>query len=635
MDYPRYIEFEKLEELHPEVKLNQGMYESIDILLEGGEKLKKHVESFLVQKPDEDREIYCFRKKIFTYEPILGQCIAQLLNRMCVSNYVVEGLPKEGKEAKFWKSFRENINGQGQKEKDFLKEVFMNLLKYRKAFILVDKPEVEEEVISLRDEEKLGIAPYSVVYGGSTVAHYQETDGRLEWVKLRKLIYEYSPFEDTKCFLEYTFIDDTTMAQYKVEVDVDEKGVCTPKEWYHAEHETDEIYVPLYKQVEHGRGSIPIIKLELPQNLYVAKEAYFLCMEHIRVHNNLSYTSVIAGQIQRLFKPIKEGSDSMVDMAAAELQTGNDRVLIGESFSFNETTGSAITTVSSYLARLESRIKDIIFSNGLSNGTDRPMQESGVAKGMDFIAQEQALQSYGEKLIDALESLYRRIAEMRPLGVNPEEISISGMNEFVLDSVDAKINRMTLLDQLETELPDTVLRLLVEDLSRALAPYASSEEQAIIKEEILKIYEEADEFPELEINEVISLVQNQLLSNDTAQEVLGFKPSKEKSQVEDQMVAMAEVENKIADIMGAGEQGESTGEPGQQPTGEPVDPSGAVTLAELIAENTGLTTEEVLEAVEFNEQLAPEEMDEVIKVLAEQLSEITGAPVEEILGRIK
>lgn len=634
MDYPNYIEYEKLEECHPEVEMNSEMYDNIDILLEGGARLEKHIEKFLVKKPDEDKEIYSFRKKIFTYEPILGQCVAQLLNRMCVSNYIVEGLPQEGDEAEFWEYFRENIDGQGLKEKDFLKDVFMTLLKYRKAFILVDKPFVDDEVNSLRDEKELGITPYSVVYGGNIVTHYHEVDGKLQWVKLRKMVWEYSPVEDTKCFIEYTFIDKDTMAQYKVEVDIDDNGCYHPTKEY-LDESTEEVVVPLVQVMEHGRGEVPIIKIELPHNLYVAKEAYYLCLEHIRVHNNLSYTSVVAGQIQRLFRPIKEGSDTMVDMNAAKLQTGNDRVLIGESFSYNETTGSAITTVSTYMARLEARIKDIIFSNGLSNDTDRPMQESGVAKSMDFIAQEQALQSYGEKLIDSLETLYRMVAKIRPQSEEyVRDISVSGMNEFVLDSVDAKINRMIQLDTLEAELAPTVNKLVVEDLQRALTPYASSKEQALIKEETDKKFDDANDFPELETNEIISLVQNQLLSNSTAQEILGFQPDQEKERVETQMLDMAETENEIAGIMGAGENTEGEGGiPGDNQA--PVDPSTAVALAEVLAQKSGVTVDEILNTVGFNEQLAPEEMNSIVRVLAEQISELTGAPTEEILAQVQ
>lgn len=634
MKYPEYISFEKLEECHPEVEDNKEMYETIDTLLEGGTKLKRDIEKYLVRKPDEDDEIYKFRKRIFTYEPIVGKCLAQLMNRLVQANYVVEGLPREGKEGIFWKRIRENLDGQGTKEKDFLECLFFCLVKYRRAFILVDKPEYELVPQNLREEYEMGIHPYAVVYGQNTVTHFKETDGRLEWVKIRKLIHDYSPVGETKHYLEWTFIDSTDMATYKIEVEKEDRLGCGCK-WIpktieiNPKNVTEKGKVPvkLINQVEHERGEIPIIKVELPQNLYVTKEAYFLALEHIRIHNNLNYTAIVAGQIQRLFTPLSEDPNTTVDIEAAKLQTGNDRVLIGKSFSYNETTGAAIETISSYSSRIESRIRDIIFSNGMSNDSTRPMQESGVAKSMDFKSQEQALQKYGEYLINTLESIYRMIARQRvSTELLVDKISVSGMNEFVLDSIDSKIERILTIEQLELSMPDTGMRLLLEDLVRSLNPFASTEEQDIIKDEIHKIFNDP-EFPDLETQEVISLVQNQIISNNSARDMLGFSPEKEEKDVENQMLTMADVEKEIAERMGTEEDTEEDEE--EIPEAEIV-----VALAKSLSKEVNLTSEEILKTVEFNQKMDKEDLTSIAGILAEQLSEETGVTVEEILNSL-
>ena len=644
MIYPEYISFEKLEEAHPEVENNRNMFDTIDTLLEGGKKLFDNIEQYLVKKPDEDDDIYKFRKKIFTYEPLLGKCLAQLMNRLVQANYVVEGLPKEGTEGEFWKTIRENLDGQGTKEKDFLEDLFFTILKYRRAFILVDKPEYEQKPKNLKEELDMGIHPYAIVYGQNTVTHYKETDGKLDWIKIRKIIHDYSPIGDTKHYLEWTFIDKETMATYKIEVEKEDRPGCgcqwTPKipDNVPARKLKDKGKTPvkLQNQINHERGKIPVIKVELPQNLYVTKEAFYLALEHIRIHNNLTYTATVAGQIQRLFTPMAEDPNHTVDLESAKLQTGNDRVLIGQNFSYNETTGAAIDTISSYSARIESRIRDIIFSNGMSNEGGRPMQESGVAKGMDFKSQEQALQKYGEYLMNSLESIYRMIASQR---VQSEElvrkISVSGMNEFVLDSIDVKIERMITLEQLDIDIPDTGMRLIMEDLIRSLNPFASTEEQEKIKEEIYKIFHDP-EFPELETQEVISLVQNQIISSNSAREMLGFDDKVEAQQIETNMLELAEVETEIAEMMGTGEQeaqamgkGEATGEPGQVPELDKV-----VALAEELAKATGLPTEEIMKTIGFNQRMSADELIDIAGILAKELSGQTGVPVNKILGAL-
>ena len=79
------------------------------------------------------------------------------------------------------------------------------------------------------------------------------------------------------------------------------------------------------------------------------------------------------------------------------------------------------------------------------------MQESGVAKSMDFISQEQALAAYGEQLLFFLEECYKLVALTQ--GFSKEEISqisVSGISKgnYILKvSQDDKVATQKLIIQ--------------------------------------------------------------------------------------------------------------------------------------------------------------------------------------------
>lgn len=615
MFYPATLDFNTLEEYHPDIKENLCLYQTIDDLITGGEKLKNNISKYLIKKPGEDIEVYNYRKKLFTYTPVIGQALNQLLNRLSASNYLVNGLP----EKQDWSSILESLDGERMKEKEFIKQAFLRMLKYQCVFGIIEKPYSEIEPQNRKEEEELNLNPYIALYDHRQVVHYQEHNNKLQWVKLRNLICEYSPTGGNNTYLEWTFIDESKMVMYRCPVKV-EDGKCTPK--LNPDQDTGVFNVPKYNEIEHGRSSIPVVKAELPSTLWVVKEAIYLTLEHIRIHNNLTYTANVAGMIQRLFTPLRETADAPADIDGAKLQVGNERTLIGSSFSFNETTGSAISTVSGYADKLEDRIEDIIFSNGMSVNRDRPIQESGEAKKLDFTSQEQALISYGERLIDFVEECYRKMADA--MGSNESEIkriSVSGLNEFILNTVEAKINRIEKLERLASPISEAVMKHVVSDLQRALTPNASTEEQAQIKRETEVNYE-PDDFPELGINEVLSLFQNQVISEESIQEILGLDPQEESQRIKNQLEKKANLEGEINVILAEAQAEADSVSNAQSNQFEQV----LLGVASYLGSLSDVSSDKVLEEAGYEPGLDLKALSVVLESVIGKISVITAVP---------
>ena len=257
------------------------------------------------------------------------------------------------------------------------------------------------------------------------------------------------------------------------------------------------------------------------------------------------------------------------------------------------------------------------------------MQESGVAKSMDFISQEQALAAYGEQLLFFLEECYKLVALTQ--GFSKEEISqisVSGLNEFVLDTVDTKVNRISLLEALDTPISNTAMRLVVEDLQRALTPNASILEQEIIHNETLQDFSEVDH-PELGLEELTSLVLNQIVSVSTAQELLGFDPSVEWDRIKEQMLEMQAIQNPEGKNSPTTETEQTKETEKPEETVDPVET--VVNLANALATLSNDKTEDILASVNFNENMSPDEAKPIIMILANKLGKLIDATPEEVL----
>lgn len=543
MSYPDYLSVKKLEERHPEVAENWETLETIDDLYEGGQRLYNKRKKYVHRKPDEDDHVFHFRLKMFTYDPILSENINKMLTRMSASQYVVEGITKRGEKDELWNSFRKNMDNCGMTEPDFIEGVFEKLLKYRKVYGVLDYAKEDSKV------------PFLALFDPRHVIHYGESGGNIEWVKIRQVVHEYSPVGENEIYLLWTIIDSEKVVRYRADLDFDLDGdLKYIGEEINLKIEQagieKQLQVTAYKEseVEHDWGRTPVVKCELKEGLWVTSLVCHLMKEHIRVHNNIATTAMLAGQIQRLFTPIQEGADSTVDIDEAKLQTGNEHILIGQNFQFSETQGSAIKTVGDYLSKIENRVKDLLFSSGISSGQVQPSQESGVAKSLDFVAQEQALQSYGQTIV----KFYREILRMVALAIDPDQsemVNVNGLNEFILDSLDNKVERVQKIANLSNEIPisNTAFRIIIEDLQRAMSPYASPEEIEQIMEETRQNWDSEDK-PQFNLEELTNLVLDRVIDKNTARELLDLDPEMIEDKIAQEMIAEAQLQSELQQI---------------------------------------------------------------------------------------
>jgi hypothetical protein len=533
MNFPGRLDLAILESVNPEIAENSDFYEELDELLDGGPKMLRHRSEYLVKKPEESSEEYQYRLKLFSYDPVLARCLAQLSNKFMSAPWTVE-FPKDAREDAFWESFRENTNLANRNERNFIKDSFDFLLKYRRVWGIIESTGAKE-----------GGEPYILIAGPDTVVHWDKDKfGNLLWIKRRVITTEFNPVGGSKDVATWTFYTPQEIAIYESRVKVDSDGLKVLKENGDIAEEQE---VPLLDVVSHERPTTPVVEICIEKHLWVTYLALPLVLEHIRVHNNINYVSGVAGTIQRTFTPMKMDANSDWDTEEATKKFGNSSVVIGEKFAYAESAGTALPALAARLKEIETAIKDLVFASPISAAQNQPSQESGVAKGMDFYNQEEALRGYGDSVIRFLEMCYQKVAEAMKFKA-PEKISANGMLQFNMDSLDDKIARLTQLETLNIPVSPECWKLVAKDLARALVPQASSKQIKTIELEIDAEFAKRDK-QLLGFAEAAELFGAQALDLETFLNILGLDAQKIMPKLEEQRKKVAqEAQQQLEDM---------------------------------------------------------------------------------------
>jgi hypothetical protein len=481
MNYSANIKLSILESCHPDYSRNLPALQEIDVLTSGGYKLKKVIREFLPQRPGEDATTYEHRIKKFTYLNILGAAINDQINRLANGSLVISGL----KDDKVWNSFRENTDLRGRNEKALISYILREILKFKKIYLHIDKPKVAVNPLNKAQEELLGIRPYVVTYTPFQVINWSEEEGYLKWIKVRQVIEDTSdPLQAATTKVIWTFIDGTHITKYGASVELDSYGNITKLDGEPVNEDTTASLIG--ESVPHGLGSIPVIKVELPDEVWVADQAASKALEHLRTDCS-KYDLLTFAYFQRTYKKIQTpDSDfdvSHTDIDSEPLPSGLQHILELDEFKWNEPQGHILPHLMDSLRQIESQVKDLVSSGGFS-ASKGAVTQSGESKRMDFYKQETLLKSYGELLIDAYQKVLHLVA--KSLGLSYEGISVTGLNSFDNDSLEHQIDKLVNLSKvdftkLKEELPTEAYKLIYSDLISKAVGNVSAEQQELIK----------------------------------------------------------------------------------------------------------------------------------------------------------
>ncbi|MBE9178685.1 hypothetical protein IQ268_08945 [Oculatella sp. LEGE 06141] len=491
MDFPDFLPLKTLETQHPDYMAIAPTLTRIDDLAAGGHQLEAKKRQYLKPRTGEEQELYELRLQKFTYTNVLGGAIAQQASKLSSSSLSVTGLESHDK---FWQKFRENNNRKGRSEKQLLTETFRDALKFKRVYLHVEKPYLEVSPRTKQEEEALGASPYICLYTPLHVTNWGEGDTTaLDWIKIRQVTTVTSPFAKPALKATWTFITGTHTAKYEAFVKLGKGGAIA--ELVNQKGDTletgEDAKVSLLRAVPHRAGKLPVVMMEVPDDLWVTNQAYLKALEHLRLENSRSDTAEMVGYVQRTWKPhVVADTDldhTFVD-TEEELKTGNQYVIKGD-FSFSEAQGTSLASVGGVLQEIRDVIQDMI-GMARASATKGAVEQSGISKKLDYVVQELILKSYGSLVCDAYQDLLQLVAIVA--GHRKEEaetISVTGLDSFDVDSLETMLAIAIEITQIEDHLPITVLKLFYQQLSNLLVKNASAEQQAQIAEEIEQLFD--------------------------------------------------------------------------------------------------------------------------------------------------
>lgn len=481
--YPDRLPLKSLEGTYSCYSELAPVWNKINLLTNGGYLLESSKEEFLPQRAGEPESIYQTRIKKFTYRNLLGSSIQQQSSKLTAGSYSIAGLDSD---PKFWEAFRENVDLRGTSESDFLPKLFREALKFGTLYIHVDKPITQVQPINKQQEKLLGLRPYLTLYSAQEVTDYEEDRfGNLTFLKVRQVSqYRPTPFSNPIDQVTWTWITPEVILKYSALVKFDRNGniLSLLSEEGTEISVSDETTIPLASLIETGLNQLPVIRFNLPCDLWIANQIYLKCLEHLNL-DNLKYDfASIASYVQRVYRPYTVNSDQIPDLPGDEpIQSGNPYILTADSFEFAEMQGTALTVISDILNALEKEIRDMI-ALGITSSTKEAVQQSGISKKFDLYREELTLRAYGKLILNCYQDILQLVAVSQ--GIDPTPISMSGYDSFELDSADDLLLTGEELLKLRSLLPPTTLKLFSKQLCAALSPNASAEEKAMIEAEI-------------------------------------------------------------------------------------------------------------------------------------------------------
>jgi hypothetical protein len=268
---------------HKHMEYDAGYWRVCRALYAGGREMfkdKKLIKSIFPQHRNEAPDIYEERLKRAFYIPYPGEIIDYILSSLMGSpvEMTAEADPDE-----YYDEFFKDTSPQGGKRctlNQLLRQQILTALLCRRAWTQVDFPLGNEEVISQADQERAGTTEaYAIAHDPEHIFDWEEDGtGELLWAKVC-MITNRRPhaFASTRLITRtYTIYTREGWSRYEITYDYEK-----PPE--------EKTIVPLIGEGLHSFGKVPLLRLELPESLWVMNKLSGLALEFFNKRCALSW----------------------------------------------------------------------------------------------------------------------------------------------------------------------------------------------------------------------------------------------------------------------------------------------------------------------------------------------------------
>lgn len=277
---------------HPEY--DAELWTSIGLLYRGGWEMLRNARRFIERAPRERNDYYLWRVKGTSYVNYFARLIGHLTGSLFNETLTVApardsktdqapALP----DAAFYDAFASDCDGCGTDFSQFMRLTLTDALVYRRALVQVDLPRLPasaEAPRTLSQEDALGLRrAYLIQIPIESMFDWERSpDGRFVWCVLHRIHRERAtPFASRSEYQHEFKI--WWMAEGRARYVVLRSKPVTKDEEL---DEKEELQV-VHPERATSFTQIPLLKLELPEALWVGNQAGPLCQEHFRRRSDL------------------------------------------------------------------------------------------------------------------------------------------------------------------------------------------------------------------------------------------------------------------------------------------------------------------------------------------------------------
>jgi len=446
-----------------------------DALYRGGKTFRARIGRFVCQNPNEPNELYAQRKREASYRSYVGPIVDYFAAMLMSAPLEIRAMSQSGEAVEpdeFYAKLKEDVDGVGTDLVDFSRSSFRSCLTKRACWWLASLPANQGRAPKTRaewEDRQLGDAKLAKLEPECVLDWEHDEAGHLLWA----IVYEesaprLSPFASRSAVRMVWRI-------------YDRQNVTTFEKVYDKTRDpslTDETEIPQVSSVPHGFDRVPLVRVEVPDGLWLLDRVADAQREHFRLSSGLGWA------IRRTCyaMPVFKMGDGDNGGPRAPMGVGF-YILIGQNDSMEWAAPPAqpYDVVSAEVKAQKDEIYRVAqqMAQGVENNA-AAIGRSGESKLADASATEVCLKAYGAVIREAIEKALDLVAEGRKDGI---KFSVTGLDKFSLGDAKATVENATKATALN--IPSRTLKQeLFMSVAEALLPGADQMKKDAIRKEI-------------------------------------------------------------------------------------------------------------------------------------------------------
>jgi hypothetical protein len=455
-----------------------------DALYRGGWFFRQHVRKFLTQNPLEPGDTYATRCDDSAYRSYVGPIVdffaAQLMaSPMTISQHDAKSGDPVAKPDQFYSDLKEDVDGAGTDLVEFCRASMRRCLVKQGTWWLASKPEAGEDPIdSLADYQEQGLDAVRVERLEQEdvvdweLAGDQDEDNAIAWALT------YSETTPRRSLLDsrkricctWRLYDREFCETFVLKYDVGEKL------------DPQKVDVPSVSKVKHGFTRIPLLRLELPEGLWLLNRVAESQVEHFRLNSGLGWAIRRTCYAMPVFAC---DEDPKVMGPGYFIRVNKD-----ESMTWSAPPSDSYEVIQTKVNHEKDEIYRV--SQQMAQGVDNnaaAVGRSGASKLADANATEVCLKAYGAFVRDAVERLLELVSDGR--GDKEVRFSVEGLEHFNLADATQIIANAQASETVSIPSP-THRKEMLKKLSETMLPGLDQVKKDAISQEIDAGVDEAE-----------------------------------------------------------------------------------------------------------------------------------------------